>query len=239
MNGFGTSAPPSFSIGSPISFPGSPGASPIMMSSSPYYQGFCPTCYQPTALCVCNIRECRKESKELLVTPQVAKRTAAFTISADIGAEEADVFPSAFSELMRFMRTSEPTEFARTSGPTEETADSAGNRDTNSVPISGLITSATHGLSAPSRTMGGMGVAFIGGGCCVYLAIEYMSTSANSMVLVLVLDSEGTTLGWMKNAVKPGYYIKEGIISTKPGAILGVLVRNIIARVRWCEVFSC
>jgi len=246
MNGFGMSAPPSFSMGSPMPFAGSLGANPVMMSP---YGGFCPICCHPIAMCCCNIRQCRKEAKELLVTPQAKQaaahtRISAFTISADTTAAEADVFSPVFSELMRFMKTSEPTGFSGASEPTEETTDSEGNRKGNpgtaalTGTAAGLTASATPGFTIAPTSTRGMGVAFIGGGCCVHLSIEYMSTNANSLVLVLVLDSEGTVLGWMKTAVKPGYYIKEGIISTKPGAILGVSVSNIIARVRWCEVFS-
>lgn len=88
----------------------------------------------------------------------------------------------------------------------------------------------------------GAGSAFIGGGCCVHLSIEYAPSTptANSVVLVLVDDSEGTILAWAKSE-KPGagYQIKECIVTTKPGADLNVLVVNMTARVRWCEIFSC
>jgi hypothetical protein len=86
--------------------------------------------------------------------------------------------------------------------------------------------------------------AFIGGGCCVHLSVEFMpkpvSGTNSGAVLICVIDSEGTTLQWMKT-VEPGsgYKIKEAIISTNPGAILYLTVFNVIARVRWCECFSC
>ncbi|HQR14238.1 MAG TPA: hypothetical protein PKW52_10635 [Nitrospira sp.] len=90
----------------------------------------------------------------------------------------------------------------------------------------------------------GIGKAFIGGGCCVHLSIEYTPTNPASnqpaLVFVLVRDSEGTLLAWVKQATaQDGYQIKEGIITTKPGAHVTVLVLNMTARVRWCEVFSC
>ncbi len=84
--------------------------------------------------------------------------------------------------------------------------------------------------------------AIIGGGCCVHLSVEYMhsqETATATAVAVKVNDSEGTTLAWAKKGFAPGYYIKEGIITTNPGATLIVTVSNAIARVRWCEVFSC
>ncbi len=88
----------------------------------------------------------------------------------------------------------------------------------------------------------GADTAIIGGGCCVHLSVEYMhssETAATTAVVVTVDDSEGTTLAWAKKGFAPGYYIKEGIITTNPGATLTVQVSGAIARVRWCEVFSC
>jgi hypothetical protein len=93
----------------------------------------------------------------------------------------------------------------------------------------------------------GSGQAIIGGGCCVQLSVEYMpvkpvlavdSTSDPCRVTVEVLDSEGCLLVWRKGFME-GYHVKESIITTYPGARLTVSVNNAIARVRWCEVFSC
>jgi hypothetical protein len=84
--------------------------------------------------------------------------------------------------------------------------------------------------------------AFIGGGCCVHLSVEYMANNPAqpSTVLVGVVDSEGTALIWDRTeAAGTPYQIKEGIITTKPGAKLSLIVSNATARVRWCEVFSC
>ena len=84
----------------------------------------------------------------------------------------------------------------------------------------------------------------IGGGCCVSLSIEYMPSNFSlastqiAAVEVLVQDSGGTVLAWERQ-FKQGYHIQECIITTNPGAILLVRVNNAIARVRWCEVFSC
>jgi hypothetical protein len=93
----------------------------------------------------------------------------------------------------------------------------------------------------------GTGKAIIGGGCCVQLSVEYMpvapvlavdSTSDQCSVMVEVLDSEGCLLAWRK-AFMEGYHVKESIITTYPGARLTVRVNNAVARVRWCEIFSC
>jgi hypothetical protein len=87
----------------------------------------------------------------------------------------------------------------------------------------------------------GLGAAFIGGGCCVHLSIEYTPTgTADGGIAVLVRDSNDTELIWIKTVTRGlGYQIKEGIVTTKPGAHLAVLVEGATARVRWCEVFSC
>ena len=94
-------------------------------------------------------------------------------------------------------------------------------------------------ISRRLKAQTGQGTAFLGGGCCVHLSIEYTSVSESAQVVVEVMDAEGTVLAWVKRGIQPGYYIKEGIISTNPGASLRVIVKDATARVRWCEVFSC
>lgn len=239
MNGFRMSSPPPFSrsMASSMPFAGNPGTHPVMMHPHhrPQYHGFCHSCCHPMPLCCCSHRQCRKEAKELLVTPQAKVTTDHAGVSAYVVADKSamgtDVFASTFSELMGFMKVSEPTE-----GKTDSEENEDENSDSNAAR---LTVSAASGLRSTTQPAAGIATAFIGGGCCVYLSIEYMSTNTNSMVIVLVLDSEGTILAWAKNKIQPGYYIKEGIISTNPGAILGVSVINVVARVRWCEVFSC
>jgi hypothetical protein len=101
----------------------------------------------------------------------------------------------------------------------------------------------------PVRTLGvtGSDQAIIGGGCCVQLSVEYMpaqpvvnvdSSTQECGVTVEVADNEGCLLVWRK-AFMEGYHVKESIITTYPGAWLTVKVSNAIARVRWCETFSC
>lgn len=86
--------------------------------------------------------------------------------------------------------------------------------------------------------------AFLGGGCCVHLSVEYApnpaGTTSPGAVILSVADSEQTYMIWGK-IVKVGslYTIKECVISTQPGSTLTVAVLNATARVRWCEVFSC
>lgn len=88
----------------------------------------------------------------------------------------------------------------------------------------------------------GSGTAFIGGGCCVSLSVEYAAsvTTQAFIVVIEVTDSEGTVMLWARqeNAGTP-YRVKEGVITTKPGATLRVITLNATARVRWCEIFSC
>ena len=99
--------------------------------------------------------------------------------------------------------------------------------------------SATAGAAA--RTPG-TAKAFIGGGCCVHISIEYapVAPTATALVAIIVTDSEGTALAWEKVEQPGGHYqVKENVITTKPGATVTLLALNATARIRWCEVFSC
>jgi hypothetical protein len=148
-------------------------------------QGHCRQCGQPSGSCCCGCRECRKEAKELVVTPDANSGNSGTLKLLDIGA------------------TQDPGAIGR---------------------------------------LGNTGTSFIGGGCCVALAVEYAASVATTGfgVAVLVRDSEGTELIWRKTETAgTTYRVHECIITTKPGATLVVEVSNCTARVRWCEVFSC
>jgi len=154
--------------------------------------GHCRQCGQPSGSCCCGCRECRKEAKELLVSPSA-------------------------------------------------TPPAGTNPTTGSVMLKSLNVSGSQDLTLDTATIG-TGTAFIGGGCCVTLAVEYApsTTTAKAVVLVAVADSEGTVLIWARSEpAGTGYRVHECIITTKPGAALTVEVSNCTARVRWCEVFSC
>jgi hypothetical protein len=168
-------------------------------------------------------RDCRKESKELLVRPEPARRDVA-----------------SLTEVRHHMAMASMAESENDS----KTAERVVMKEVNP-----MITTLDAEIKKPSgKIQQGMGQAIIGGGCCVELAIEYMPTpplvslgtggAALALVLVAVTDAEGAILMWSK-LVSPGYHVKEGIISTYPGALLHVQVLNAIARVRWCEIFSC
>ena len=181
--------------------------------------GFCPSCCHPRSKCCCGHRECRKEAKELLV-------------EADISVDERTNPNSMVIQRVRTMALfAAPVETI----VSDDTSGKSAATKAAAAPIAGGV---------DVRGKAGTGKAFIGGGCCVHLSIEYTPTNAAStapaVVMVVVQDSEKTTLAWVKQ-VEPqdGYQIKEGIITTKPGAHLTVLVVNMTARVRWCEVFSC
>jgi hypothetical protein len=84
--------------------------------------------------------------------------------------------------------------------------------------------------------------AFIGGGCCVHLSVEYApnTPTAVSKVAVIVQDVDGTHMAWEKTEQPgAGYQVKEGVISTRPGSKVTLAVSNMTARIRWCEIFSC
>lgn len=179
----------------------------------PHYHGFCHSCCHPISKCCCGVRGCRKESKELLVRPLV-------TITPIIPTFDPAVATTVVEAV------------AATAAGVPVTDKEA------AVPVTDTAAAAT----ATDREQKSSGSAIIGGGCCVHLSVEYMhsqETATATEVVVKVNDSEGTTLAWAKKGFAPGYYIKEGIITTNPGATLTVTVSNAIARVRWCEVFSC
>jgi hypothetical protein len=107
---------------------------------------------------------------------------------------------------------------------------------------SGEPASANQLLSPVVIREGALGLqsAFIGGGCCVHLSVEYTPTGTADGTVGLIVKESDTELLWMKKAAAGlGYQIKEGVITTKPGATLTVLAVGATARVRWCEVFSC
>jgi hypothetical protein len=166
------------------------------------HSGFCHSCCHPTTKCCCGCRECRKESKELLVEPT----------AGDILKERPDLV-KAVRMKAALERMTEVIEVEAVGRPAEALA----------------------GIR-------GIGHAYIGGGCCVHLSVEYApaTLTARSAVEIMVMDSEGTEMTWGKYEMPGvGYQVKEGIITTKPGAKLVVVVSRMVARVRWCEVFSC
>jgi hypothetical protein len=173
-------------------------------------QGFCAGCGHPRQACCCGCRECRKETRDLLVEPTTdASNLARSTDFADAVAR--------LSTVGLFARSTDDP----------EPADAA---------VASSIAPA-----ALQQGRVGVGTAFIGGGCCVHLSVEYAPAgAADGLIAVYVQDSNDTQLTWMKKASAGlGYQIKEGIVATKPGAHLKVLVVEATARVRWCEVFSC
>lgn len=84
--------------------------------------------------------------------------------------------------------------------------------------------------------------AFVGGGCCVHISLEYapITATTQSAVAIMVRDTEGTLMLWEK-IDPPGthYQVKENVVTTKPGATILLFAVNATVRARWCEVFSC
>jgi hypothetical protein len=198
---------------------GFPGGHPgPMMPGLPIYpghmgHGFCHGCGHPKSKCVCGCRECRKESKELLVKADQKigdlRQTGAFTQMMQAHATQPIVMNLQMAGLQ-------------------------------AATVAGRETAVLEATAAALQV--GLGTAFIGGGCCVHLSVEYMPTSpaAQSLIAVLVQDSDGTLLAWARTEkAGVGYQVKECIITTKPGATVTILVVNMTARLRWCEVFSC
>lgn len=157
--------------------------------------GRCRQCGQPSASCCCGCRECRKEAKELLVTPGAARAASDTVANAGTAAD-----------------------------------------------VTSMLRSFNINTTAEKNPVAGQGTAFIGGRCCVTLAVEYAPSVATAAftVLVAVKDSEGTVLIWARSEpAGTGYRVHECIISTNPGATLTVAVSNCTVQARWCEVFSC
>lgn len=196
-------------------YSGSMGHPGPMMPGMPIYpghmgHGFCHGCGHPKSKCVCGCRECRKESKELLV--KADQRIG------DIGRTGA---------AAQLAQAHAAAPFVMNLAGAGQAAGGLAERDN---------------AAAAAAVQAGLGTAFIGGGCCVHLSVEYMPTTptAQSTIAVLVQDSDGTLLAWGKTEkAGTGYQIKECIITTKPGATVTILVVNMTARLRWCEVFSC
>jgi hypothetical protein len=189
---------------------------PALTYREPHYHGFCWSCCRPAQSCCCHVHTCRKEAKELLVVPK--------SVRVPIDQKDPILRPidtkAAEAEKLHLL---------------SETAEGKLNVETQAADTAVRIVES------------GTGSAIIGGSCCAHLSIEYMpslsvkeSTEKTPQVAVRVIDSEGTTLMWHKT-VHPGsiYQIRENIIVTKPGARLDVEVLSLVARVRWCEIFSC
>lgn len=182
--------------------------------SRPHYRAFCQQCCRPIAACCCGDRHCHKEAKELLVEGKAVGKDQAGKL-VEMDQQLADHV----LKTVRMMHT-----------PVAAAATKAGV--------------AAEMVDQLEVTTQGNGSAFIGGGCCVHLSVEYMPDNtlapALGMVAVAVSDSDKTIMMWAKIVdAATGYQIQEDIITTHPGAKLMVVVFNVTARVRWCEVFSC
>ena len=104
----------------------------------------------------------------------------------------------------------------------------------------GVLANAAAGTAAAGSAA--PATAFVGGGCCVHISLEYapITATAQSIVVIIVRDTEGTAMAWEKVS-PPGthYQVKENVVTTKPGATIQLLAVNATVRARWCEVFSC
>ena len=127
------------------------------------------------------------------------------------------------------------------------TADAKGRYDAvaGGLVVQHLMQDQTASAAGAAGAVSGAPVhatAFVGGGCCVHISLEYapIAATAASRVGILVRDTEGTIMVWEK-ADPPGthYQVKENVVTTKPGATITLLAANATVRARWCEVFSC
>ncbi|MBN2035135.1 MAG: hypothetical protein JW768_00200 [Chitinispirillaceae bacterium] len=206
---------------------------PVLTYRDPQYHGFCWPGGHPAYPYYGDAPTCRKEAKELLVVPE--------TRTADGGGM---VKPGVSQGVLELLKDNVDVKSTVKKAVAKDIA------ATTAAAIGGGVRPVEEGKAdiavTPVRDLG-VGSAIIGGCCCVHLSIEYMPSLASigtsllsPVVLVSVTDSEATTLTWQKSVDPESIYqIRENIIATRPGATLDVIVRNVIARVRWCEVFSC
>ncbi|HQU71776.1 MAG TPA: hypothetical protein PKV71_16175 [Calditrichia bacterium] len=179
---------------------------------------FCHSCCHPASECCCHDRSCRKESKELLV---VADRVLGDQIAVG-------------RQLLTYMSMAEMNQAAFE-------GEKAGDKEGIQRIEEAVMVSTRKNIQKVTTTIGS-GSAFVGGGCCAHLSVEYMPQvpTALSTVFIGGVDSEGHMLLWgLWPDIYTGYKVKECIISTKPGARLMAITLNMTARIRWCEVFSC
>ncbi len=168
---------------------------------------------------------------------------ARITMAPDSAAVAANPAGSAAAAAANAARSSKELEFtgAAASVKADTTAARNANVDTSGLHVLGF-SSLNMDASATAAAARTIPSAFIGGGCCVHISVEYapIVPTAKSAVLVAVADSEGTVLAWEK-IEQPGahYTVKENIITTNPGATVKLFAVNATARIRWCEVFSC
>ena len=217
-----------------------PGQSSSYAPHSQHYHGFCPSCSHPIAQCVCH-RECKKIDKELLVLPgivggpKVDPTTGAGIVGNThiVGMTKA----AATKKVLGMMDMVTPFDASAGDEKDEKAAADA------NVSLK-VINQLREGIVI-GKIPYGMQMTVIGGGCCVHLSMEYMPIvpapiSANlSMSAAMVMDSQGTIMGWGKLFTDEGHHVKECIISTNPGAWLTVISVNSVTRVRWCEIISC
>ena len=197
-----------------------------------HYHGFCPHCRHPVAQCMCH-RECRKIEKELLVLPGTKP------------AQELD--PTTGANILHTTRdasTRKVMALMELIGPNEINTNMENEKEADTSNITMDVIDKFRRSIAIGRAPYSMQTTVIGGGCCVHLSMEYMpllpAALANNVAMIgaMVMDSQGTVLGWGKIFTDEGHQVKECVISTNPGAYLTVIAANAIARARWCEIVS-
>jgi len=200
------------------------------MGHSHHGHGFCASCCHPVAQCVCR-RDCRKIEKELLVQPGKVAGTPGTNTGTVAGTHYQVLGEAAESKLSAMMTLTSPVEIQPAAEKTDEP-----------VVMKSQIQKLSAMVARKQVAYNLLGT-IIGGGCCVHLSIEYMPMTPlidmPAFSGVLVMDSDSTVMAWGKYFVGDGYHVKEGIVSTNPGAHLWVASINSVTRVRWCEIVSC
>lgn len=213
-----------------------------------HYPGHCGHCGQPMSMCRCAVRECRRESRELLVGPSTSSSADQSKLEILKGVRDASELAdeSALAAgLLAAMENGGAAGSLETPAPGNENDDAAAKRTLERAAAASLA--QLNPVAAQAQRVGA-GNAFIGGSCCVHLSIEIAPigpiadpATEKTAVVVTVRGSDGTLIAWGKTmGPGDGYQIKEDILVTKPGAVASLQVSGqLYARLRWCEVFSC
>ena len=214
-----------------------------------HHPGYCGHCGQPMSMCRCAVRECRRESRELLVGPSTGSsedqsKLELLNAARDAG-ELSDDSALAADLLAAAVASGAAAGSADTAAPGTDGDEAVAKRTLERTAAAGLA--QLNPVAAQAQRLGS-GTAFIGGSCCVHLSIEIAPigpiadpAKEKTVVVVTVRGSDGTLIAWGKTmGPGDGYQIKEDILVTKPGAVASLKVSGqLYARLRWCEVFSC
>ena len=83
--------------------------------------------------------------------------------------------------------------------------------------------------------------ALVGGADQVSLSVEYLvpASAAAPAVKVTTTAPDGSASNWDVAAPTQGYHVEEAVLTVKAGTVVTLSVKDLTARVRWCEKICC